>query len=212
MATVAEIQRAFEEVGKQPVAPSTISRLLDRHGWRQLGARCSPAQAPADKPTSGNTVSAPERRKPSPPKANRELSPQGYPSDLNDQEWTILEALIPPAKPGGRPRTTDTREVINAILYLDRTGGQWRALPHEYPPWSTVWSYFRRWRTDGTWQRMHTALREQVRIKAGRKPTPSAAIIESQSVKTTQKGGHAATTAARRSKGASAISWSIGMG
>jgi transposase len=212
MATVAEVQRAFEEVVKQPVAPSTIARLLDRHGWRQLGARCSPAQAPADKLASGNTVSTPQRRKPSPPKANRELAAQGYPSDLTEQEWTILEPLIPPARPGGRPRTTDMRAVINAILYLDRTGGQWRALPHEYPPWSTVWSYFRRWRNDGIWQRMHTALREQVRVKAGREPTPSAAIIDSQSVKTTQKGGRAATTAGRRSKGASAISWSIRMG
>ena len=121
------------------------------------------------------------------------------------QEWAILEPLIPPAKPGGRPRTTDMREVVNAILYLDRTGGQWRALPHEYPPWSTVWSYFRTWRNDGTWKRMHTALREQVRVKQGRQATPSAAIIDSQSVKTSQKGGFAATTAARRSKAASAI-------
>ena len=73
---------------------------------------------------------------------------RSYPSDLTEQEWAILEPLIPPAKPGGRPRTTDMREVLNAILYLDRTGGQWRALPHEYPPWSTVWSYFRKWPSD----------------------------------------------------------------
>jgi putative transposase len=89
------------------------------------------------------------------------------------------------------------REVINAVLYLDRTGGQWRPLPYEFPPWSTVWSYFRRWRNDGTWKRMHTALREQVRTKAGRQPTPSAAIIDSQEVQTPQKGGRAAMMAAR---------------
>src|SRR5262249_53128035 len=121
-----------------------------------------------------------------------------YPSDVSDQQWAILEPLIPPAKPGGHPRTTDIREVINAILYLDRTGGQCRALPHDLPPWSTVWTYFRTWRNDGTWQRIHTTLREKTRVKQGRESTPSAAIIDSQSVKTSQKGGSVATTEARR--------------
>jgi putative transposase len=134
---------------------------------------------------------------------------QRYPSDLSDGEWALLEPLLPPAKPGGRPRSADLREVLNALLYLDRTGAQWRALPKDFPPWPTVWTYFRQWRNDGAWGRIHTALREQVRLKQGREPTPSAAIIDSQSVKTSQKGGSAAMTAARRSRGASVISWSI---
>ena len=128
-----------------------------------------------------------------------------YPSDLTDAEWKILQPLIPPAKEGGRPRTTEMREVLNAIFYIDRTGCQWRALPHDFPPWSTVWSYFRRWRNDGTWECIHTARREQVRMSLGREPTPSAAIIDSQSVKTSQKGGLAGMTAARKSKGANDI-------
>jgi len=121
-----------------------------------------------------------------------------YPSDVSNAEWKILEPLIPPAKEGGRPRTTDMREVLNAIFYVNRTGWKFRALPHDFPPWSTVWSYFRTWRNDGTWERIHTTLREQTRCAQGREPTPSAAIIDSQSVKTSQKGGSAATTEAKK--------------
>ncbi|MBA2518704.1 MAG: IS5 family transposase [Chloroflexia bacterium] len=121
-----------------------------------------------------------------------------YPTDLTDQQWAILEPLVPAVKPGGRPRTHPRREIVDALLYVLRGGISWRSLPHEYPPWQTVYDYFRQWRDDGTWEHVNTVLRERLRIKLGRAPQPSAAIIDSQSVRTTEKGGSAATTGARK--------------
>jgi len=129
-----------------------------------------------------------------------------YPSDVTDGQWKQIAALIPPADPGGRHRTVNMREVINAILYLNRSGCSWRLLPHEFPPWGTVHYYYRRFRLDGTWRKIHDRLRERVRVAVGKKPTPPAAIIDAQSVKTACKGGHGATTGARKSRAGSGIS------
>jgi transposase len=135
-----------------------------------------------------------------------------YPSDLTDAEWALVEPLIPPAKRGGRQRTVDVREVLNGIFYILATGCQWRALPKDLPPRSTVYDYLTLWTWDGTLRRLHHALFVQVREQAGKEASPTAAIIDSQSVKSAEKGGrvliHAVTTRARKSRARSGTSWS----
>jgi putative transposase len=123
-----------------------------------------------------------------------------YTSDLSDAEWALLEPLIPAAKPGGRPRSVNMREVVNGIFYVLKTGCQWGNLPGDFPPYSTVFDYYNQWRKNKVWQAMNEALREQVRISEGREATPSAAILDSQSIKTTEKGGNAASTQPNSSK------------
>ncbi len=135
-----------------------------------------------------------------------------YPSDLTDQEWEVARHVIPPAKRGGRKREINEREVVNGILYILGSGCQWRALPKDLPPRTTVYDYLARWQRDGTLDRMHHDLYVRCREQAGRDASPTAAVIDSQSVKSAEKGGAASTrramTQARRSTAASAISWS----
>jgi putative transposase len=118
---------------------------------------------------------------------------KAYPSDLTDAEWKLIKPYIPKAKTGGRPRTTDMREVLNGIYYFLKTGCQWDMLPHDLPAKGTVYHYYNEWRKDGTWQKLNAALRGDLREELGRERQPSAAIVDSQSVKTTAKRGYAAT-------------------
>ena len=134
-----------------------------------------------------------------------------YPSDLTDHEWALIKPLVPPAKRGGNKRTVDVREVVNGVMYILSTGCQWASLPKDLPPRSTTNDYFCRWDYDGTLRRIHHALYLQCREQAGREGSPTAAIIDSQSVKSAEKGGsrtRLATMPGRKSRARSAISLS----
>jgi putative transposase len=134
-----------------------------------------------------------------------------YDTDLSDKEWHILKPLVSEAKPGGRPRAHETRELLNAIFYVLRGGCAWRLLPHDFLSWQTAYHYFRTWRMDGTWERIHIVLSQSQRLRclAGREPTPSAAVIDSQTAKTPRKETSEDSMEPRRSAEGSGICWWI---
>lgn len=125
-----------------------------------------------------------------------------YATDLSEEKWWVLGPLVPEAKPGGRPCAHEAREILDTILYTLRGGCAWRLLPHEFPPWKIVYhDYFRLWRIDGAWERINGALRERVRVMAAREATPSVAIVDSQSARTTQKGSDRGYDGAKKVNG-----------
>lgn len=167
------------------VSQSIIGKELRRLGVRQVPV---PREGPLAEPPPRRTRAYRCR-----PRGPRLAARPGYPSDLSDEEWRMLEPLIPAPKSGGRPVEHHRRDIVEAILYVLRTGCQWRALPHDFPPWPTVYDLFRKWGQLGIWERANDILREGSRRRDGRNARPSAAIIDSQSVKTTEKGGPVAT-------------------
>ena len=130
-----------------------------------------------------------------------------YDSDLSDAEWALIRRLIPPHPPRGNLPWISKREIVNAIFYVNKHGCTWRGMPHDFPAWQTVYDYFREWTKAGIWEPINDALRRAVRTAEGKEPEPTAAIVDSQSVKTTEKGGSTGTMPARRSTGGSVTSW-----
>lgn len=194
--TLDELAAAFAERTTKTVKSGTISKAMKTLGYLKVKVKKAPSK-PA--PQTGPRYTAAHRRNP---------TETAYPSTMTDREWAVVEPHLAKKDGRGRPPKIDKRLLFNAIFYQVRTGNQWRYLPKDFPHWQAVWSLLRRLRKSGTWERIYDALQQEYRLAVGKTEAPSAGIVDSQTVKTTEKGAFAATTPARRSRGASAIPWS----
>lgn len=190
-ATLGVLASRLEERRGVRASTSMIARTLKSMGLRHIRPRRTRASLvrKVDKPVSRKYTVGPVLQEP------QNLGRRAYPTDLSDAQWGILKPLIPTCKPGGRPERWSRRELVNAMLYIVRNGNTWRSLPHDLPPWSTVYSYFRKWRISGLWAKINDELRRQTRRQAGRSPSPTAVVMDSQSAHTTEKGGPMVGTA-----------------
>lgn len=196
--SLAQITRELNSLHEANYTEAAVSRYAHRHGWkRKVKPRPKKKAAPKPKGTEFR-YNASHRTEP-------DRTRRSYPSDLTDPQWDLLRPLL--EKNFGRPRKHSLREVVNAVRYMARTGCQWRYLPHDFPPWNVVAKTYYRWLERGVWKKVNDSLREKVRLEVGKKIQPSAAIVDSQSIKTGEKGGSKGLMAARRSTDASDISW-----
>ena len=189
-----EILGLLEELTGKRLVEGTARQYLSRMGVRRVRSVREKSLEREGKEDRSTRYRARHRKKP---------TPESYPSDLTDEEWELLRPVFAPEGQPGRPASYDRRRVLDAIFYVVRGGIPWRLLPHDFPVWENVYAHFRRWSEAGRFEKMHDLLRERWREREGRKPGATASIIDSQSVKTTEKGGPAVTTRGRRSRGES---------
>lgn len=194
--TLDELAAAFTARTAKSVKKRVIAKAMKELGFRKVKLGKAPSKPAAQSPPRYTKAH------------RREPTKTTYPSTLTDLEWAVVEPLLAKTELRGRPPKHDKRRLLDAIFYQVRTGNQWRYLPKDFPPWPAVWSTFRRLRDSETLEQMYDALHQQCRLASGRGATPSAGIVDSQTVKKTEKGGLAATTPARKSRATNAI-WSL---